>query len=81
MRFLCDGVARKAIYAFDGTTLHVSMGDEQISTARHRTKSGRGAERDSESRMVAPMNGRIVSVLAKAGEAVKKGSASSFSKR
>ena len=73
VRFLCDGVARKAIYAFDGTTLHVSMGDEQISTRETSHEIRAGAERDGESRMVAPMNGRIVSVLAKAGEAVKKG--------
>ncbi|MDE2364707.1 MAG: acetyl-CoA carboxylase biotin carboxyl carrier protein subunit, partial [Hyphomicrobiales bacterium] len=30
-------------------------------------------DREGEARLTAPMNGRIVSVLAKAGEAVKKG--------
>ena len=37
----------------------------------HEIKSS--AEREGGARLVAPMNGRIVSVLAQAGETVKKG--------
>ena len=73
VRFAIGGVQSSVAYAFDGATLHVESGGEQLSTREtsHEIKSA--ADRDGGARLLAPMNGRIVSVLAQAGETVKKG--------
>ena len=73
VRFAIGGVQTSGVCAFDGATLHIEAGGEQLTTREtsHEIKSS--AERDGGARLVAPMNGRIVSVLAQAGEAVKKG--------
>ena len=73
VRFAVGGVQTSAACAFDGATLHIETGGEQLTTREtsHEIKSA--AEREGGARLVAPMNGRIVSVLAQAGEAVKKG--------
>ncbi|MCC2109503.1 MAG: hypothetical protein KDJ40_18865, partial [Hyphomicrobiales bacterium] len=73
VRFAVGGVQTSAVCAFDGATLHIETGGEQLTTREtsHEIKSA--AEREGGARLVAPMNGRIVSVLAQAGEAVKKG--------
>ncbi len=73
LRYAIGGVQTAATYAFDGATLHIEAGGEQLTTREtsHEIKSS--AEREGGARLVAPMNGRIVAVLAQAGEAVKKG--------
>ena len=73
VRFAIGGAQSSAAYAFDGATLHVESGGEQLTTREtsHEIKSA--ADRDGGARLLAPMNGRIVSVLAQAGETVKKG--------
>ncbi len=73
IRFLCDGVQSTARVFADGDTLHIAtdggcfvIRDASLETSRAGAKAG-------EAKMLAPMNGRIVSVLAKAGETVSKG--------
>jgi geranyl-CoA carboxylase alpha subunit len=73
VRYAIGGVQASGSYAFDGATLHLETDGEQLTTREtsHEIKSA--ADRDGGARLVAPMNGRIVAVLAQAGEAVKKG--------
>ena len=73
LRYRAGGVDSKARYAFEGADLFIEANGETLATrdTSHEIKSS--AERDGGARLVAPMNGRIVSVLAQAGEAVKKG--------
>ncbi len=73
VRYAVQGVQASAAYAFDGATLHLEAAGEQLTTREtsHEIKSA--AEREGGARLVAPMNGRIVAVLAQAGEPVKKG--------
>ena len=73
VRFAIGGVQTSAACAFDGATLHIEAGGEQLTTRETSHEIKASAEREGESRLVAPMNGRIVSVLAQAGETVKKG--------
>ena len=73
IRYAIGGVQTSAAYAFDGASLHVEAGGEQLATRETSHEVKASAERDGGGRLVAPMNGRIVSVLAQAGEAVKKG--------
>ena len=72
-RYRVGGVDAKARLAFDGAVLHLEAGGETLTTREtsHEIKSG--AEREGGARLVAPMNGRIVAVLAQAGDTVKKG--------
>jgi len=73
VRFAIAGVQTSAAFAFDGATLHLEAGGEQLTTRETSHEIKASAEREGGSRLVAPMNGRIVAVLAQAGEAVKKG--------
>ncbi len=73
VRFSTEGVERRGRYAFDGALLHLSAGGETLTTRETSHEIKASAERDGGGRMAAPMNGRIVSVLAKPGDAVKKG--------
>ncbi|MFO1167628.1 MAG: acetyl/propionyl/methylcrotonyl-CoA carboxylase subunit alpha [Rhodoblastus sp.] len=73
VRFAITGVQTSAAFAFDGATLHLEAGGEQLTTRETSHEIKASAEREGGSRLVAPMNGRIVAVLAQAGEAVKKG--------
>ena len=73
VRFTVDGVQSTAYVAGDDNSLHIatdglsfSIRDASLETTPAGTKGG-------DSKMLAPMNGRIVSVLAKTGESVSKG--------
>ncbi len=73
VRFTADCVQSNAFVVGDGSTLHIAadgasfaIHDVTYETTRAGTKGGDG-------KLLAPMNGRIVSVLAKSGEAVSKG--------
>ena len=73
LRFDCDGVRRSAHAAWDGARLHLDLGDvsiiaEDATLARRATDDAQGA-----ATLRAPMNGRIVAVHAKPGDAVVKG--------
>ncbi len=73
VRYAIGGVQASAVHVFDGANLHLEAGGEQLTTRETSHEIKASAERDGGGRLVAPMNGRIVSVLAQAGETVKKG--------
>ncbi|MFV0280037.1 MAG: acetyl-CoA carboxylase biotin carboxylase subunit [Rhodoblastus sp.] len=73
LRYAIGGVQASARYAFDGATVFIETDGAQISAREISHEIRSSAERDGGGRMVAPMNGRIVAVLAQAGENVKKG--------
>ncbi len=73
VRFAAGGVQRIARFALAGSTVHLDVGG--VTAAFRDTLRDRSAahEREGDGRLLAPMNGRIVAVLAKAGERVTKG--------
>ncbi len=73
VRFSSDGVQSQARVAFDGDTLYLAVAGESLATRETSHEIKGAAERDGDARLLAPMNGRIVSVLARAGDTVKKG--------
>ncbi len=73
VRYGIDGHARTAHAAWDSQRLHLDAGDVSL-TADDVTLAPRvGDEAQGSATLRAPMNGRIVLVEAKAGDAVKKG--------
>jgi geranyl-CoA carboxylase alpha subunit len=73
IRYAIDGHERTAHMAWDGARLHLDAGNvsltaEDVTLAARSSDEGPGA-----ATLRAPMNGRIVSIDAKAGDAVKKG--------
>ena len=73
LRIASGGLQGEARFAFDGEWLHLAVGADSFSVRDASHDQKKSGERDGDTRMLAPMNGRIVSVLAKAGEDVKKG--------
>ena len=73
VRFSSGGVQSRARVALDGDTLYLAVAGESLATRETSHEIKGAAERDGDARLLAPMNGRIVSVLAKAGDTVKKG--------
>ncbi|HYM30728.1 MAG TPA: acetyl-CoA carboxylase biotin carboxylase subunit [Candidatus Cybelea sp.] len=73
VRFAIDGLQQNARYALAEGALHLDL-DGATAIVRETLLEASGAgEKDGEARLVAPMNGRIVAVLAKAGDKVAKG--------
>ena len=73
VRFTASGLQQTAHLAVQNATLHLDL-NGQVFTLRETTlDAGRSARRDGASRLLAPMNGAIVSVLAKPGDPVAKG--------
>jgi geranyl-CoA carboxylase alpha subunit len=73
VRFTASGLQQTAHFAVQNGTLHLDL-NGQVFTLRETTlDAGDSARRDGASRLVAPMNGAIVSVLAKPGDPVAKG--------
>ena len=75
VRYSADGQERSADYAFAGDTLHLRCGSLDLAVRETlyapRAITGAGGSTDSEVR--APMNGKVVAVLVKEGDAVAKG--------
>ena len=73
LRFAAEGFGQRAHFAFADGVLHLDAG-RAIAAFRETTfASGTVAEKRAGSQLVAPMNGAVVAVLAKAGERVRKG--------
>ena len=73
VRFIVDEHVRQAQAAWDDGKLHLDLGDVSL-MAEDSTLARRAAdEAQGAATLRAPMNGRIVAVDAKAGDAVKKG--------
>jgi geranyl-CoA carboxylase alpha subunit len=73
LRISSGGLQSDARFAFEGDRLHLAVGADSFSARDASHDQKKANDRDGDTRMLAPMNGRIVSVLAKAGEDVKKG--------
>ncbi|MCG8493140.1 MAG: acetyl/propionyl/methylcrotonyl-CoA carboxylase subunit alpha [Sneathiellales bacterium] len=71
--YALNGYRKNARYAFDGPKLHLSTGSiqfacEEITLAPAGADGGAG-----DGRIVAPMNGRVISIMVKEGDTVSKG--------
>ena len=74
VRYVVHGVRRTARFALHERELHLDA-DGDVLTFRDATfeASGASGRRDGSSRLVAPMNGVIVGVLAKPGDRIARG--------
>jgi geranyl-CoA carboxylase alpha subunit len=73
VRFAAFGVQRSARYALHDDMLYLDFDGEAYALRDTTLAAADAARRDGSSRLLAPMNGAIVSVLAKPGDAVAKG--------
>ncbi|MEK9970378.1 MAG: acetyl-CoA carboxylase biotin carboxylase subunit [Ferrovibrio sp.] len=73
IRILAGGIERDVTYAFAGDALHLACGAADLSCQDLTWALPSGAEATAERELRAPMNGKIVAVLAATGEKVKKG--------
>jgi geranyl-CoA carboxylase alpha subunit len=73
VRFNVGDLQQSARYAFADGTLHLDLDGVTASFRETLFAASEAAEKDGDARMLAPMNGRIVAVLAKAGDKVAKG--------
>ena len=73
VRYVCGAHQRTARFVFRDGALHLDVGDGRTLVARDTSLDTARADKGAEARMTAPMNGRIVAVLAAAGDTVRKG--------
>jgi acetyl/propionyl-CoA carboxylase alpha subunit len=73
VRFRHDGVDRRARFEIDGDVLWLDWEGQVERFVEHRLGGGGGAEALGDDRLLAPMDGRIVSVMAAEGETVEAG--------
>jgi geranyl-CoA carboxylase alpha subunit len=73
VRFTASGLQQTAHFAMQNETLHLDLNGEVFMLRETTLDIGSSARRDGASRLVAPMNGAIVSVFAKPGDPVAKG--------
>ena len=73
LRVTIGGIEREITYAFAGDALHLCCGAADLSCRDLTWAPPAEAEGAAERELRAPMNGRIVAVLAAAGDQVKKG--------
>jgi geranyl-CoA carboxylase alpha subunit len=73
VRISVDGLQQTARYALAEGTLHLDIDGVTASFRETLFAASSAGERDGDARLLAPMNGRIVAVLAKAGDKVTKG--------
>jgi geranyl-CoA carboxylase alpha subunit len=73
VRFSSDGLQRTARYTFADGALHLDLGGVVMTARETRLELAAGKIRDGASQLLAPMNGSIIAVLAKAGDKVAKG--------
>ncbi|MBX9590722.1 MAG: acetyl-CoA carboxylase biotin carboxylase subunit [Hyphomonadaceae bacterium] len=75
VRFSVNGHEQSAAYAFAGETLHLTCGalDLAVRESLYAPRTGGGAAGDADTEVLAPMNGKVVAVLVKEGDAVARG--------
>jgi geranyl-CoA carboxylase alpha subunit len=73
VRFTVLGLQQTARFAAGAGTLHLDVGGNVFVVRETTLETGGSARRDGSSRLVAPMNGAVVSVLAKPGDPVARG--------
>ena len=76
VRFSVDGQERSAAYAFAGGRLHLKCDavDLVVRETLYEPRAGAGGAGSTETELRAPMNGKVVAVLVKAGDTVARGS-------
>ncbi len=73
LRFTSGGLLQRVRYAFAQGALHLDLAGRAATFRETLFERDDAAQADGEGRMLAPMNGRIVAVLAKEGDRVAKG--------
>jgi geranyl-CoA carboxylase alpha subunit len=73
VRFTASGLQQTAYCAVQEETLYLDCNGHVFAVRETTLNAGGAARRDGASRLLAPMNGAIVSVLAKPGDPVAKG--------
>ncbi|PJI39575.1 acetyl-CoA carboxylase biotin carboxylase subunit [Ferrovibrio sp.] len=73
LRVTAGGIERDVVYAFAGDELHLSSGAADLACRDLTWAPPAEAEGAAERELRAPMNGKIVAVLAAAGDQVQKG--------
>jgi geranyl-CoA carboxylase alpha subunit len=73
LRVAVAGIERDVAYAFAGDRLHLACGAHDLTCRDLTWAPPAEAEGAAERELRAPMNGKVVAVLASAGERVKKG--------
>jgi len=73
VRFSAQGLEQTARFAFRDGALHLDLGGVTATFRETAREAVAAARRDGSARLVAPMNGAIVAVLARAGDRVAKG--------
>ncbi len=73
IRFTRRGLQQTARFALHDGVLHLDLDGAVVAIRDTRFEAGGAGRRDGSSRLVAPMNGAIVSVLAKPGDPVIRG--------
>lgn len=73
IRFLADGIQSTARVHAKANTIFIAAGGGSYAIRDASFETSRANAKGADTKMLAPMNGRIVSVLAKAGETVAKG--------
>jgi geranyl-CoA carboxylase alpha subunit len=73
VRFSAAGVQQSARFALHEGVLHLDLGGLTVAVRETALESAGAARQDGSSRLIAPMNGAIIAVLAKAGDRVARG--------
>ena len=73
VRFLCDGLAETAQFAWDGDVLHLSLGAVTAAFEDVLLAGGAAAAGTSDDAALAPMTGTISAVRVRPGDPVRKG--------
>jgi geranyl-CoA carboxylase alpha subunit len=73
IRFTVSGVQQTARYVLREGTVHVDINGLVAAIRETTLEASAASRRDASSRLVAPMNGAIISVAAKPGDTVAKG--------
>jgi biotin carboxyl carrier protein len=75
VRFTVDGQERTAAVAFAGDILHLACGalDLAVRETLYAPRSSAGTAGSVDAEVRAPMNGKVVSVLVREGDAVTRG--------
>ncbi len=73
LRFAAFGLQQSARFALQDGVLHLDLGGTTVAVRETALDTAGSGRRDGSSRLVAPMNGAIIAVLAEPGERVGKG--------
>lgn len=73
LRFTAFGLQQTARFALQDGVLHLDLDGTTVAVRETALEAAGSGRRDGSSRLVAPMNGAIVGVLARAGDRVIRG--------